>query len=352
MAPMLHRCGLAGALFFLLLGCDQRSSHTDGGPLNADGATPPSCMPPAATACATDLGSALPVDTMLNTTGADDSHSGASCGMGRGGDGVSDLTFQWTAPRKGRYDISTEAAFDTLLTVHTGACGGEEIACNDDVSGSRQARLTIALEACETVFVVVDGFGASDVGAVRLRVSGRESVCDDGIDDDGDGLVDCDDADDCRIRACVEDGDWPAPWSDFEWEVLARTNEARAAGADCGGELFGPAGPLEMDEVIRVAARLHSQDMGAQDYFEHDSLDGRSFADRMREAGFGGPSPWGENIAAGQRTAADVVNGWMNSPGHCRNIMNPSYNVIGIGYAEDDSSSFGTYWTQDFAAGH
>jgi len=348
---MLHRCILAGA-FFLIVGCDQRAPRTDGG-ANADGATPPSsCMPPAATSCASDLGSALPIDTMLNTQGAADSHSGASCGMERGGSGVPDLTFQWTAPRAGRYDIATEAAFDTLLTVHTGACGGAELACNDDVSGSRQARLTIELEACETVFIVVDGFGASDAGAVRLRVSGRESVCDDGLDDDGDGLVDCDDADDCRIRACVEDGDWPEPWADFEWQVLELTNEARAAGADCGGELFPPAGPLEMDEVIRVAARLHSQDMGAQDYFEHDSLDGRTFADRMRDAGFGGPSPWGENIAAGQRTAEDVVRGWMNSPGHCRNIMNASYNVIGIGYAEDDSSTFGTFWTQDFAGGH
>ena len=92
--------------------------------------------------------------------------------------------------------------------------------------------------------------------------------------------------------------------------------------------------------------------MGAQDYFEHTSLDGREFGDRMTEAGFMGAGPWGENIAAGSATPEAVVQGWMNSPGHCANIMNPQYRVIGIGYAFDDASTFGHYWTQDFAASH
>jgi uncharacterized protein YkwD len=127
----------------------------------------------------------------------------------------------------------------------------------------------------------------------------------------------------------------------------------RAMGFDCDTEdSFGAAGPLEMDAVIQVAARAHSLDMGEQDYFDHDSLDGRSFSDRMTMAGFAGASPWGENIAAGQQTALSVVEGWMESDGHCANIMNPSYRVIGIGYAEVEGSSYGTYWTQDFAASH
>jgi uncharacterized protein YkwD len=120
----------------------------------------------------------------------------------------------------------------------------------------------------------------------------------------------------------------------------------------CADEAFGPAPPLEMDAVIREAARKHSLDMGDQDYFEHDSLDGRTFSDRMSDEGFMGASPWGENIAAGQPTAQRVVDGWMDSPGHCRNIMNPAYRTIGIGYAYVETSSFGHYWTQDFAASH
>ncbi len=272
-----------------------------------------------------------------------------------GGGAAPDVAFQWTAPRAGRYDISTEgSAFDTVLTVRRGGCdgGGDVLACNDDVSGSRQARVTVELAACETVLIVVDGFSGAESGEVRLSIAGRETVCDDGLDDDGDGLVDCDDADDCRTPACIDDGAWPGAWSDFEWRVLELTNENRARGASCGGEAFGPAPALEMNEVVRVAARLHSADMGAQDYFEHDSLDGREFSDRMSDAGFRGASPWGENIAAGSPTPERVVEGWMNSPGHCRNIMNPRFRVIGIGYALTDGSTYGHYWTQNFAGGH
>lgn len=335
----------------LLFGCDESPPSTGLDGAVPDGGAPAACSPPEEIACAKRLGVELPVERMASTAGGADSHGAASCWSG-GGVGVPDVAFQWTAPRAGRYDISTEGSgFDTLLSVHRGGCDGEEIACNDDVNGSREARLTIELDACETIVIVVDGWQRSDVGDVRLTVKGREEVCDDGLDDDGDGLVDCDDPD-CRTRECVEDGAWPEAWADFEWRVLELTNERRAAPADCGGEAFAATGPLEMNETIRVAARLHSQDMGEQDYFEHDSLDGRSFDQRMREAGFAGPSPWGENIAAGQRSPEDVVAGWMASPGHCKNIMNPRFNVIGIGYAEDASSTFRTYWTQDFANGH
>ncbi len=315
-----------------------------------DGGSTAGTCTPAALECGTDLGSALPLDTTASTAGGSDSHGDASCAMG-GGAGAPDVTFVWTAPAAGRYDISTAGSvFDTILTVHRGACDAPELACNDD-GMTRQAQLTIDLEACETIAIVVDGFSAAENGDVHLTISGRESVCDDGIDDDGDGLVDCADTD-CRTTECVTGGDWPADWAGFEDQVLELTNQRRAAGATCDTDVFGPAPPLEMDEVIRVAARLHSQDMATQDYFEHDSLDGRTFADRMRDAGFSGADPWGENIAAGQATPAEVVDGWMNSPGHCRNIMDPDYHVIGIGYAYDASSTFEHYWTQDFAGGH
>ncbi len=72
---------------------------------------------------------------------------------------------------------------------------------------------------------------------------------------------------------------------------------------------------------------------------------------RIAAAGYRA-SGWGENIAAGQSTPEEVVQGWMESPGHCRNIMNPEYRTIGIGYGVVPGSPYGTYWTQDFAAGH
>lgn len=81
--------------------------------------------------------------------------------------------------------------------------------------------------------------------------------------------------------------------------------------------------------------------MAENDYFSHTSRDGRSFVDRIRAAGH--PSPGAENIAYGYSDGASVVEGWMNSPGHRRNIMNCSLTAIGVGFA-----GRGNYWTQNF----
>ncbi len=62
-------------------------------------------------------------------------------------------------------------------------------------------------------------------------------------------------------------------------------------GASCDGEAFAPAPPLEMDEVLRIAARLHSSDMGERGFFDHDNPDGQSPFDRIAAVGFEGASP-------------------------------------------------------------
>ena len=134
----------------------------------------------------------------------------------------------------------------------------------------------------------------------------------------------------------------------FEDQVLVLVNQRRAAGATCGGAPYAPVAPLTMNGTLRTAARLHSQDMAAQNYFSHTSLDGRTFSQRMTNAGYAGAFPWGENIAAGQPTPQAVVDAWMSSPGHCTNIMNGSYRAIGVGYAFRAGSTYGHYWTQDF----
>jgi uncharacterized protein YkwD len=93
--------------------------------------------------------------------------------------------------------------------------------------------------------------------------------------------------------------------------------------------------------------------MGAADYFDHVSPDGRSPTDRMRSAGWVGKMS-GENIYGGQKggapmTAAEVVEGWMESPGHCSNIMDPRFKTLGVGFAAAPHSRLGNYWTQDFS---
>lgn len=297
-----------------------------------------------------DLGAALPVTTTGSTLDAADTLSGASCGEGGR---AADATFTWTAPRAGRYHIHTEGSdYDTILFVRSMTSDGAEIACNDDVQrGTLHSRLSLELDACQTIAITVDGYASDSIGNFRLSIDGTETSCTDGIDDDQDGDVDCDDQD-CFGPECRGADDWPSDWTDLEWAMLEEVNRNRLAGAECEGEPYPPVPALEMDATVQLAARYHSQDMGAQNYFEHDSLDGREFSDRMANEGFMGAFPWGENIAAGYQTAEAATAGLMRSPGHCRNIMNGEYRVVGIGYAYDPESEFGHYWTQDFAAGH
>ena len=133
---------------------------------------------------------------------------------------------------------------------------------------------------------------------------------------------------------------------DFRASVLARINQVRAGGANCGADgVFGAAAAVTWNDKLTVAAEGHSQDMAAKDYFSHTSADGRSPFDRMRAAGYNGRL-MGENIAAGYRTAAAVMQGWMNSAGHRANILNCGFREIGIGHAT--GGSYGMYWTQDF----
>ncbi|MFD1152438.1 CAP domain-containing protein, partial [Saccharothrix hoggarensis] len=120
-----------------------------------------------------------------------------------------------------------------------------------------------------------------------------------------------------------------------EAKVVELTNAERAAHG-C------PA--LAADDRLAAAARAHSADMAAQDYFDHVSKDGRSFVDRVKAAGY--PQPGAENIAAGQRTPEAVVKGWMDSPGHRANILNCKLKALGAGMAR--GGSYGVYWTQNF----
>lgn len=135
--------------------------------------------------------------------------------------------------------------------------------------------------------------------------------------------------------------DWPEEWESFENQVLALVNDRRAAGATCSGREYGPAGPLAMNGALRCAAQNHSLDMGQRDYFDHYSPEGDGPGERFEEAGYAG-STWGENIAWGYGSPEAVVEGWMNSPGHCANLMNPNFTETGVGFYE------GSLWTQTF----
>ncbi len=128
-------------------------------------------------------------------------------------------------------------------------------------------------------------------------------------------------------------------------KVLDRVNAARRQGV-CG---YPPAKPLKYRADLATAARRHARDMARKNYFDHDSRSGSSPSQRARAAGYRGGT--GENIAAGYGSVARTMRAWLNSPGHCANIMSRSYKHLGIGYAYNASSDYRDYWVQDFGTG-
>ncbi|GGV04820.1 hypothetical protein GCM10010260_47530 [Streptomyces filipinensis] len=119
-------------------------------------------------------------------------------------------------------------------------------------------------------------------------------------------------------------------------EVLALTNAER-----------GRAGlrPLAVDPLLTAAAQAHCADMVARDFYAHVCPDGSQPWDRARAAG-ASRRTIGENIACGQRSPAEVVDGWMNSPGHRANILKRDFGHLGVGFAGGGRA--GTYWAQLF----
>jgi uncharacterized protein YkwD len=124
----------------------------------------------------------------------------------------------------------------------------------------------------------------------------------------------------------------------FEAEVVTIVNQERA-------KVGCPA--VTVDDRLTAAARAHSADMAARNYFSHTTPEGVDFATRITNAGYRW-SGAGENIAKGQRTPQEVMTSWMNSDGHKANILNCGYKNLGVGVAADSSGTL--LWTQDFAS--
>jgi uncharacterized protein YkwD len=133
-------------------------------------------------------------------------------------------------------------------------------------------------------------------------------------------------------------------------EFLDAVNQARSASRICGTDLYDAAPPVEWNDTLAMAAYLHSEDMASHQLFSHTGSDGSTPGERITREGY----EWwtyGENIAVGYQTVSAVMQGWLGSEGHCRNIMNPAFAEIGAAFAE---GPFGgnpatLYWTFDLA---
>lgn len=130
--------------------------------------------------------------------------------------------------------------------------------------------------------------------------------------------------------------------------VVELVNEARSRPRRCGSQRFAAAGPLFISRSLTEAAGDHARDMARKKYFEHRARDGSEPKDRVQRAGYRSRLT-GENIAFGPTSAEEVVAGWLKSPGHCENIMDPRFEDIGVGVATGRKRGH-IYWVQNFGA--
>ena len=124
-------------------------------------------------------------------------------------------------------------------------------------------------------------------------------------------------------------------------QLLALVNESRASGCDCGSTFYPAVGKLVWNEQLEQAAKTHSQDMNNKDKLTHTGSNGSSPGDRITDTGYVWTT-YGENIAWNYSSEAQVIQGWLDSEGHCQNIMNANVTEMGVALE-------GKYWTQVFA---
>ncbi|WP_181296791.1 CAP domain-containing protein [Pseudomonas sp. Q2-TVG4-2] len=129
--------------------------------------------------------------------------------------------------------------------------------------------------------------------------------------------------------------------------LLEQINRVRATARQCRGKPFAAAPPLTWNATLASVAEAHSRAMANGNFFSHLDRDGRTPGDRAELAGYTG-TPIGQNIAAALDRPRRVVEGWMASPGHCANLMNPRFSELGAAYAVDPQSDAGIYWVGMF----
>lgn len=134
----------------------------------------------------------------------------------------------------------------------------------------------------------------------------------------------------------------------YQADMLEKVNAARASARSCGSEQFAAAEPLTYNCPIEGAATHHSNDMADHNFFSHTGSDGLRVGARVTATEY----EWsvvGENIAAGYDDVDTVVQAWLESPGHCRNIMDSRFSQFAVDRVDANGADYENYWTQVFA---
>jgi uncharacterized protein YkwD len=127
----------------------------------------------------------------------------------------------------------------------------------------------------------------------------------------------------------------------FSEQVLKEVNQLRAAGCKCGSKRMAPTHSLSWDNQLMDAAKRHALDIASRQQLDHTGKDGSDIMSRVSDTGYSW-SNVAENIAMGYWDIPSVIQGWVDSPGHCRNMMNPDYKEVAV-YRE------GEYWVMVLA---
>ncbi len=142
-------------------------------------------------------------------------------------------------------------------------------------------------------------------------------------------------------------------------------NQIRAEGRRCGeAGYFRAAAPLRWSDALYRSSYEHSRDMWRSRVFGHRGSHGASdwtakvqhlghgssFKERIENNGYTKWRRIAENIESGAHSVDEVMQHWMQSAGHCKNIMNPEFEVFGMARVGRNGSKHDYYWTQDFAS--
>ena len=130
------------------------------------------------------------------------------------------------------------------------------------------------------------------------------------------------------------------PSDDIKEMMLTRVNNLRSEGCYCGGEYMPPAEAVIWEDVLYTSAISHAREMKKKNFFSHFSANGLDIGDRLDRFGY----PWqvaGENLGEGQRSFREVMRDWVESPSHCRMLMNPKVEEMGV-------ARHSRYWVQHF----
>ena len=148
-----------------------------------------------------------------------------------------------------------------------------------------------------------------------------------------------------------------------EVTYLDAINKARSTSQDCGDYgVMPPVPPLRWNSKLALAAKIHSNDLAESNTFSHtgsgESSDivaqldhpgtGSTMQERIEYTGYTEWTYLGENIAGGQSTVQEVIDAWIGSPGHCRNLMREEFTEVGMTRVNNTNSKYKSYWTQDF----